>query len=161
MQNNTKKKKICMVGEFAVGKTSITQKFVNNVFSEKYLTTVGVKIDTTTIDDVKLVIWDIAGRDSLSPINLNYLVGASGVIIVADGTRVETLESVPDLQKTVEERLGGVPCVIALNKKDSAAWDVEDKQREQLKQCNLPLIETSAKEGESIEKLFKTLSDLL
>ena len=151
-----------MVGEFAVGKTSITQKFVNNVFSEKYLTTVGVKIDTTTIDNAKLVIWDIAGRDSLSPINLNYLVGASGVIIVADGTRVETLESVPDLQKTVQERLGNVPCVIALNKKDSEAWNVKQEQIRELELCKLPIIETSAKEGgDSIDHLFKTLVTLL
>ena len=84
------KKKVCVVGDFAVGKTSLTQKFVNNVFSEKYLTTVGVKIDTMEIDQTKLVIWDLAGRDSLSPINLSYLAGASGVIYVADGRNPNT-----------------------------------------------------------------------
>ena len=86
-----------MVGDFSVGKTSLTQKFVNNVFSEKYLTTIGVKIDTVDVDDVKLVVWDVAGRDSLSPINVSYLVGAAGIVFVADGTREDTLKSLPEL----------------------------------------------------------------
>ncbi|MDH3434076.1 MAG: GTP-binding protein, partial [Gammaproteobacteria bacterium] len=59
--------KVCIVGDFAVGKTSIAERFVNNHFSESYLTTIGVKIDTKLIEvpdlgvSHKLVIWDIAG----------------------------------------------------------------------------------------------------
>jgi len=91
------KKKICMVGDFSVGKTSLTQKFVNNVFSEKYLTTIGVKIDTVEVNETKLIVWDVAGRDSLSPINASYLVGAAGVVLVADGTRPSTVADLPDI----------------------------------------------------------------
>jgi len=95
-----------MVGDFSVGKTSLTQKFVNNVFSEKYLTTIGVKIDTVEIDDTKLIIWDVAGRDSLSPINASYLGGAAGVVLVADGTREATVKGLPDIWATVKQRIG-------------------------------------------------------
>jgi len=95
-----------LVGDFSVGKTSLTQKFVKNVFSEQYLTTVGVKIDTKEVKDLKLIIWDMAGRDSLSPINVNYLVGAAAVILVADGTRKETLGALSSMQVTVSEKIG-------------------------------------------------------
>jgi len=88
------KKKVCLIGDFSVGKTSLVQQYVNQAFSEKYLTTIGVKIDTKLIeledDELKLVLWDVAGRDSLSSINTSYLVGASGIILVLDGTRKET-----------------------------------------------------------------------
>ena len=151
------KKKVCMVGEFAVGKTSLTQKFVNNVFSEKYLTTVGVKIDTVELDDAKLVIWDIAGRDSIAPINLNYLVGAAGIILVADGTREETITSIPSILQTVESILGSVPCVIALNKSDSADWQISEQQYKELNGLDVPVVQTSAKNSDNVEKLFATL----
>lgn len=154
------KKKVCMVGDFAVGKTSLTQKFVNNVFSDKYLTTVGVKIDTVELGDTKLVIWDIAGRDSIAPINLNYLVGAAGIVLVADGTRQSTIESIPNILQQVKGVVGDVACVIAINKSDSEDWQVSDQQLQNLSDLKLPLIRTSAKNNNNIEKLFATLIDL-
>ena len=156
-----RKLKVCMVGEFAVGKTSLTQKFVNNVFSDKYLTTVGVKIDTVELDDTKMVIWDIAGRDSIAPINLNYLIGAAGIILVIDGTREETIDSASDILQVVRSRSGDVPCVIALNKKDSVDWQVSDQQLAELKSLGCPLIRTSAKDGENVREIFDSLVSLL
>ncbi|MBX2849628.1 MAG: GTP-binding protein [Acidiferrobacterales bacterium] len=155
--NDAPKKKICLIGEFAVGKTSLTQKFVNNVFSDKYLTTVGVKIDTAFVDGTKLVVWDIAGRDSISPINLNYLVGAAGIILVADGTREETITSIPDFLNTVEERLGEVPCIVALNKYDSGDWQVDDLQIEEFRENGIQIMQTSAKDGRNVDRLFSSL----
>ena len=149
-----------MVGEFAVGKTSLTQKFVNNVFSDKYLTTVGVKIDTAFIGDTKLVVWDIAGRDSISPINMNYLVGAAGLILVADGTRKETIFAVPGLLDKIQERLGKVPCIVALNKTDSPEWQVNQEQTELLQNTGLKIVKTSAKDGDNIESLFSDLVEM-
>lgn len=157
---DTQKKKICMIGEFAVGKTSLTQKFVNNIFSDKYLTTVGVKIDTAFVGDTKLVVWDIAGRDSISPINLNYLVGSAGVVIVVDGTRKETQASVEELLSVVQQRIGKVPCVVALNKCDASDWEASDELLRDLQKAGIELIKTSAKEGENVDLLFSTLVDL-
>ncbi|MCH2189961.1 MAG: GTP-binding protein [Gammaproteobacteria bacterium] len=148
------KKKVCMVGEFSVGKTSLTQKFVNNVFSETYLTTIGVKIDTVQIEDTKLVIWDIAGRDSLSPINASYLVGAAGVVLVADGTRLQTVESISEIWSTVREKIGEVPCVVALNKADLEDWCVDNTTIESLRDRGWDVFETSAKDGVMVESLF-------
>ena len=155
------KKKICMVGDFAVGKTSLTQKFVNNVFSEKYLTTIGVKIDTATIDETKLIVWDVAGRDSLSPINASYLVGAAGVVLVGDGTRQNTLNGLNEIWQTVSDRIGEVPVVVALNKADSPDWNVSDELAETFKAKGWEVYYTSAKDGTNVQALFQRLADKL
>jgi len=152
------KKKICMVGDFAVGKTSITQKFVNNVFSEKYLTTIGVKIDSLELADTKLIIWDVAGRDSLSPINASYLVGASGIVLVADGTRPQTVQDLPELWQVVEERIGNVPAVVALNKCDLEQWQVDSEITQQYKNRSWDCFATSAKESDGVAELFECLN---
>lgn len=151
------KKKICMVGDFSVGKTSLTQKFVNNVFSEKYLTTIGVKIDTVEVNNIKLILWDVAGRDSLSPINASYLVGAAGIVLVADGTRASTLHSLTDIWSAVEQRIGNVPCVVALNKSDLSDWNVNDDTMNSFKQRDWDVFKTSAKNGDQVERLFTAL----
>ena len=89
-------KKICTIGAFAVGKTSLIRRYVDSIFSEKYLTTVGVKIDKKPVNvlgqDVTLILWDIHGEDDFQEINMNYLRGSSAYILVVDGTRYSTLE---------------------------------------------------------------------
>lgn len=147
-----------MVGDFSVGKTSLTQKFVNNVFSDKYLTTIGVKIDTVEVDETKLIIWDVAGRDSLSPINASYLVGAAGVVLVADGTRQSTVSGLLDIWSTVETRIGAVPCVVALNKADLSEWQVSDDVLDGFRGRGWEVFKTSAKEGEQVSQLFEALT---
>ncbi len=155
------KKKICMVGDFAVGKTSLTQKFVNNVFSDKYLTTVGVKIDTATIGDTKIVVWDVAGRDALSPVNASYLVGASGLILVGDGTRPESIESIKPILETAQSRIGEVPLVVAINKVDSPDWAVTPEQLEAYLDPHWEVFHTSAKEDRYVSKLFERLVEMM
>lgn len=151
------KKKICMVGDFAVGKTSLTQKFVNNVFSEKYLTTIGVKIDTVEVDGTKLIIWDVAGRDSLSPINASYLVGAAGLVLVADGTRSNTIENLNDIWTTVRDRTGDVPVVVAINKSDVDGFDINEEMVEQFRSVGWDVYCTSAREGHNVPEMFARL----
>jgi len=153
------KKKVCLVGDFAVGKTSLTQKFVNNVFSDKYLTTIGVKIDTAEVNGTKLIVWDIAGRDSLSPVNVSYLVGAAGVILVADGTRQNTIQGITDIWQTIAQRIGDVPVVVALNKHDSDDWNVSDQSLEHFSELGWPVFYTSAKDGENVSQIFENLVD--
>ncbi len=151
------KKKICMVGDFAVGKTSLTQKFVNNVFSEKYLTTIGVKIDTAIVGDTKLIVWDVAGRDSLSPINASYLVGANGVVLVADGTRGSTVQDLSEIWGTVRKRIGSVPVVVALNKADLDDWAFDQDSKAFFAQQGWQAFATSAKDGQNVELVFQAL----
>ena len=151
------KYKICMVGDFAVGKTSLTQKFVNNVFSEKYLTTVGVKIDTASVGEDKIVVWDIAGRDSLAPINLSYLLGARGIVFVADLTRPDTHPAVLKAWELVEEKAPQAVCAVALNKMDLQHEVVDSSIMQQWQDRGWSIVQTSAKSGWGVDELFTSL----
>ena len=90
-------KKVCMLGASAVGKTSLVGRFVQGIFSDKYLTTVGVKIDKKKVSldsgEMTLMLWDIYGQDEFQTIRDTYLRGATGYLLVADGTRYSTLDS--------------------------------------------------------------------
>src|SRR4026209_2201357 len=92
-------KKICMLGGFGVGKTSLVSRFVTSIFSDTYLTTIGVKIDKKTFavdaHEMTLMLWDIYGQDEFQTVRDSYLRGASGYLLVADGTRYATPETAP------------------------------------------------------------------
>ncbi|NNC65475.1 MAG: GTP-binding protein [Gammaproteobacteria bacterium] len=155
--------KICIIGDFAVGKTSTVARFVKNEFSEKYLTTVGVKIDTKEVDTpagrVKLIIWDVAGTDCLSDIEFAYLRGSAGFILVADGTRASTLESAIRLKADIFAEYGELPFVAILNKSDlSEAWEVGHDDLATSRGAGVDWIATSAKTGEGVALAIETLA---
>lgn len=157
------KKKICLVGAFAVGKTSLVQRYVHSIFSEKYHTTVGVKVDRkrVMVDETptELIIWDLHGEDEFQSVRMHYLRGASGCIYVADGTRSPTLDKALDLQKRVEESIGHVPSILALNKYDlKTEWELDTSVADKLSTHNLEVILTSAKTGSSVEIAFERLA---
>ncbi|MFN3372526.1 MAG: Rab family GTPase, partial [Chloroflexus sp.] len=83
--------KICLLGEFSVGKTSLIRRFVEGIFDERYLSTLGVKISrhSLTIDhiDMNLIIWDTTGGERFNQIVQNYYRGAAGALLVCDLTR--------------------------------------------------------------------------
>lgn len=156
-------KKICMLGGFAVGKTSLVARFVHGVFSEKYLTTIGVKIDKKTIrvgaEDVDLVLWDIYGEDDYQRLRLSYLRGASGLLLVADGTRRETLDIARGLRITARDQLGPVAAVLVINKADLAAtWEIGRDEIDELRSQGWVVLETSAKAGDGVEDAFAALA---
>jgi small GTP-binding protein len=151
-------KKVCMVGVFGTGKTSLVQRFVHSMFSERYLSTVGVKIDRKPIQldgaDVTLVLWDLAGRDGHEDITTSYLRGSHAVLYVADGTRRETCDQLPELQALVREAAGEVPEVLALNKSDlKERWALSTGDEQALSKA-FDLVRTSAKTGDGVEEIF-------
>lgn len=159
-------KKVCMLGTFAVGKTSLVARFVKSIFSEKYHTTVGVKIDKKTLQlddkEITLLLWDIHGEDEFQKIRQSYLRGTHGYLLVADGTRQQTLDSATSLQQFVEETTGPVPFILLINKADlSEEWEIGDASIENLKNKGWTIIRTSAKSGEGVEEAFSTLSRLM
>lgn len=157
------KKKICMLGYYGVGKTSLVSQFVSQMFSDKYQTTVGVKIDkkVTEVDGrpVTLMLWDVAGEEDDAPVKLNLLRGASGYLLVLDGRRQKTLDAAISIQQRVEAEIGPCPFLVLANKSDDRAnWEVTGAALEALAARGWTILETSAKTGENVEKAFLTLA---
>ncbi|MBD2439951.1 Rab family GTPase [Nostoc sp. FACHB-110] len=157
-------KKICMVGAFATGKTSLVSRYIYSIFSDRYYTTVGVKIDKKTLDiqgqNVNLILWDLYGEDEFQKVRMSYLRGSSGYILVVDGTRHNTLDKAFELQNKVEESIGKVPFIVVLNKWDMTdEWEIETHELDAISQKGWTAIKTSAKTGQGVEEVFQTLTN--
>jgi small GTP-binding protein len=164
--NTVLQKKICLLGGHAVGKTSLVACFVKTIFSEKYHTSIGVKIDkkvvTVGTNEVSLMIWDLAGEDEFGPLEISYLRGASGYLLVVDGTRGSTLQRALAVQRRAAEKLGPVPFVVLINKADLASeWEVTEAELAELKARGWPVYHTSAKTGEAVEAAFQALTEAM
>lgn len=165
-------RKLCLLGAFSVGKTSLLRRFVHDVFDDRYLTTLGVKIDTRIVDldsqPVKLVIWDIEGSDPadkdsqlLSTRMKAYVKGTDAVLLVADGTRLSTVETARRIHDWLCTEYPGVAAVLLLNKSDlTDEWQVEEQHLEGLRKL-LQVFTTSALSGENVERTFMHLAELL
>ena len=157
-------KKICMVGVFGTGKTCLVQQYVQGIFSVKYLSTVGVKIDRKQVrigdQDVTLMLWDLEGRDGTRDISQSYVRGAHGIIYVADGTRPETAQQLQDIKRIVTDAVGEVPSVVALNKSDlKDEWKLSAADEQAAGGAGMHRLRTSAKTGEGVEAAFLWLAE--
>jgi small GTP-binding protein len=160
------KKKICLIGAFAVGKTSLVRQYVYSLFSEKYLSTVGVKIDKKLLvmdgRELELIIWDLHGEDDFQSVRMSYLRGASGCIYVVDGTRRVTLDTALRLRQRVRDAIGPTPSILAINKCDlSAGWEIDPQALQELAAEDFSILRTSAKTGQSVEAVFHKLAAMM
>lgn len=160
------RKKICMLGAFAVGKTSLVRRFVEGYFDERYETTIGVKILKKQVvlgeDLHTLMIWDLHGDDEFQEVRPSYLRGASGYLLVVDGTRAGTLDVARRLHTRVLEHVGPVPFICLLNKSDLAAeWELDQGLSERLESQGWRTLNTSAATGEGVEQAFRDLAQAM
>ncbi|WXG42633.1 MAG: GTP-binding protein [Promethearchaeati archaeon SRVP18_Atabeyarchaeia-1] len=162
--------KVIAVGNGAVGKTSITLRFSTGKFRDSYIMTIGVDFAIKTIEvqsregvkKVKLQIWDTGGQERFSYVRPLYYKGAMGGLVVFDVTQPESFESVPKWFEEVRKNRGDVPLILVGNKVDLDDRKVSSEQAQQLaKKIGVKYLETSAKTGESIEKVFSELSSLM
>jgi small GTP-binding protein len=152
-----------MLGGFGVGKTSLVSRFVHSVFSDKYLTTVGVKIEKKSVDlgdqQLDLIVWDIHGEDDFQKVRMSYLRGAAGYLLVVDGTRRATLDTALALHENAGRTIGRVPVLLLLNKADlESQWAIDETE---LTGLGLRTIRTSAKTGVEVERAFDELARAL
>jgi small GTP-binding protein len=157
------KLKVCMLGATAVGKTSLVARFVHSVFSERYTTTIGVRIHARRVQlgerVVDLIIWDLSGEDEFQSVQASYLRGASGYLLVIDGTRRETVDTAITLQERAERTIGDTPFLAVLNKTDLvASWEFGHEQLAALHGKGWTLLRTSAKTGAGVEQAFDQLT---
>ena len=159
-------KKVCMLGGFSVGKTSLVKRFVTGKFSEKYHTTIGVKIDQKSlcVDDTEMlfVLWDVYGEDDFQKVRASYLQGAAGYLLVVDGTRKETVEVARRLRTLAIQSMGPVPYALVINKHDLCeSWQVDPEMYEDLASNACLVLQSSAKTGEGVELAFAELAKQL
>ncbi|MBE9129542.1 MULTISPECIES: Rab family GTPase [unclassified Coleofasciculus] len=157
-------KKICLVGDFGVGKTSLIRRFVDRQFSDQYLSTVGVKISRKVVEslNVQLLIWDLEGHTKFKAIAPTYLQGSGGAVIVADVTRPETIDQLSERVNLFSSVNPKGSIMIALNKIDLIE---EEKLKKLLQQFQLEdwkqalgIYPTSAKTGSSVDEMFERLA---
>ncbi len=157
-------KKVCMIGSFAVGKTSLVRKSVQGIFSETYKTTVGVKVDNKVVrvgeKEVTLVLWDLYGEDKFQTLLRSHLSGTYGYLLVADGTRLATLHEAEALEAKMRQEIGNKPFLFLLNKYDlRPEWEIDDAQQADLAARGWEILHTSAKTGEGVEAAFLRLAE--
>jgi len=168
------KSKVCLVGEKAVGKTSLVRRFVMNMFDEQYVTTIGTRVskkevhismpDLTQSVQVDLMIWDIMGEKGFRELLKDaYFYGANGILAVADLTRRRTLDDLDDWIDSVEQVVGKVPILIVVNKADltSGAKFQERDVAQFAKAYGAEFFLTSAKTGDQVETAFARLGALV
>jgi small GTP-binding protein len=159
-------KKICMLGVFGTGKTALVQRYVHSIFSSRYLSTVGVKIDRKTVtvraDDLTLLLWDLEGRDENRDVNPSYVRGAHGLIFVVDGTRRETFDQAFEIRDLAVGDGPTVPSVLALNKSDlTESWVLTPADETLATTRGFHVQRTSAKSGDGVEPLFQWLAEAM
>jgi small GTP-binding protein len=166
-------KKICLLGDPAVGKTSLIQRYVYDKYDDRYLGTIGAKVtkkaqmvavpEIGANVEMTLLIWDIAGHMMFSKVHQSYYKGAEGALIVADLTRKETFNNILNWISELFKVTDKIPILILVNKFDlrELADITEQEMNEVLGKLGTTCMFTSAKTGENVEKAFGILSEFL
>jgi small GTP-binding protein len=162
--------KLCLLGEYAVGKTSLVRRFVYNLFEDKYLSTIGVKVSRKVVavprgdEVIELVVmlWDLAGSEEFDSVRASYLRGAAGALVVCDVTQRATLAAVPRYVDQLRALNPRAAIVLAANKQDLAEQRMlsEDELVRTAAELGAGYIPTSAKTGAGVEEAFRHLGRL-
>ena len=165
MKEETWSFKIIIVGDAAVGKTSLLVRSIENKFEEEYLTTIGVDfyIKDITIDEaeIKMQIWDTGGEEKYTYVRPGYFMGAVGAIIAYDVTRPDTFRSIPKWMTEVQKFCPGIPIIIAENKIDLPRAIAQDQVNKQIHHLNLPYFQTSAKNNIKVDAMFNYFAEMI
>lgn len=174
MREETLKAKVCLVGEAAVGKTSLIRRYVLDQFEDKYLTTLGAKVSKKELDfdmpeycmkiHLVMVIWDIMGEKTFRDLTKEaFFHGTKGVLAVCDLTRYNTLRELDDWIESVFGVTGEVPVIYAVNKvdlKDEVMIMYGESELDQSARAfKADYLYTSAKTGENVELTFEKLGE--
>ncbi len=164
--------KIIVIGDPAVGKTSLLTNFCGEKFNYEYVPTVGVNItkEPVTVKDdmgkditINLMVWDIAGQPQFYMLHRPYFNGADGMMLVYDITRSSSFSNINNWYSTsVKYGLSGIPRILIGNK-----IDLNDERKiilpmaEHLSEkIGAPFFETSALTGENVKSIFQKIAEL-
>jgi small GTP-binding protein len=157
--------KVILIGDGAVGKTSLVRRYMEGKFEINYLPTIGTQIYTKTIGlagrKIKLVIWDISGQPAFTSVRSDYYRGARGVILAFDLTRLETYEHLNGWINETKKHTTN-PHIVVVGSKSDLELQRKVKQgagEAYASEIHAPYIEASAKEGKNVEKVFAVLAN--
>ncbi|MHA2406632.1 MAG: Rab family GTPase [Candidatus Hermodarchaeia archaeon] len=154
--------KIVVVGDAAVGKTSLIVRYVKGVFNPSYIITLGVNffVQDINIGDktLRLQIWDTAGQERFGPVRQKYYKGARGALLVFDLANPTSFERLDFWIKEVKQACGDIPIVFVGNKADLRSGVTSDQIQEFASGYDLQYVETSAKTGMNTVKPFILLA---
>jgi len=175
MTVRTVTKKITLLGDVQVGKTSLIHRYVYDVFDERYLSTFGAKITKKSLLFLKeeypalpdniwltLMVWDIAGQKAFKSVHHAYYRGSEGALVVCDITRRETLDNIKEWMEELRAIVKIIPAVLLINKCDlKEQFSFGEKEIEEVaSKLGVPYYVTSAKTGYNVEKAFKIIAEL-
>lgn len=165
------RKKICLLGDYSVGKTSLIQRFVHNRYDDRYISTIGVKVSRKTVnlsqnnglDEITMMIWDLAGGEEFNQVQGSYLRGADAAILVCDLTRAKTLEHLEVQAHNFFKVNPAARVIVVGNKKDLVNQiALSDNELETFTTLfGTHYFCTSAKTGEDVEQAFRYLAQVL
>jgi small GTP-binding protein len=170
-------KKVCLLGDFAVGKTSLIRRFVHNAYDDRYLSTLGVKVSKKTLMvkdfkkkpflkiDLTLMIWDLVGQKGFQSLKASAYKGTNGAFIVCDLTRPETIDSMEWWVDSLFEVTPHIPLIFLSNKVDLTDDVVPPELRGKIeaimKKYKGSFFSTSAKTGKDVEAAFESMGNKL
>lgn len=161
-------KKVTLLGDFSIGKTSLVRQFVYHLFDERYMSTLGVNITRKTVDtpdqnQVRLLIWDLSGNEKFDGARTDYVRGSAGAMLVCDLSRPETIERLRFFNHLLHASCPQAPVIMVGNKVDLVQADCEAIQQVKAiaNEYNAPYKITSAKTGEAVEAAFSLLAQLM
>jgi small GTP-binding protein len=164
------KRKVVLLGDAAVGKTSLVKRFVYDMFEDRYIVTIGTKVSKKTIKmewgglsiDFTLMVWDVLGQQGYTRVQEAAFRGADGALLVCDLTRRETLTSISAYWLPMLTNVAAVPSVLLANKCDLPDWQIDEPMLERAAEAmGVPYFLTSAKTGENVEEAFTKLARLM
>ena len=167
------KVKVCLVGEHAVGKTSLIKRYVLNEYDDRYIVTLGAKVSKKELAlspkgagpvQMDMTVWDIMGSKGFRELLREaYFHGAQGILAVADITRYDTLEDLDSWVESVFRTVGEIPVTFAINKTDLKAQAAfgEEQVKQATEAFEAPYFYSSAKTGENVELVFRTLGEAI
>ena len=157
-------RKACLLGDGAVGKTSLVRRFVEDIFDDKYLMTFGTKVTKKVMEigdtDLTIMLWDVLGQKGTKSLQSAYYRGANGAILVCDITREETIRNLSIWKEEFQSVVGKMPVIVVANKCDIEA-DTGTVLKEIGDLLGIEVLFTSAKTGEGVEEAFQALGQII
>ncbi len=157
--------KLCLLGDGAVGKTSLVRRFVFDVFDDKYLMSFGTKVLKKNLKvgeaELNLMIWDILGQKSQEALHAAYYRGARGALAVCDFTRPETMKNLRSWLGSFRSVVGEMPVIILGNKADLEKSFTLSELEAFGKEVGCKVLETSAKTGLNVEQAFQEIGKVV